>query len=112
MHLWVVVPQGYGDKRNPIFLDIVFFDNDAQRVITSNVKKHSLIEITGDIEEIEAYVDKESGKLRTALKIRPYHWQFVPSSKVRGEPQPVSGGKEDLPPPEQLECSPDGRMPV
>lgn len=109
LHLWIAVPQGYGEKQNTIFLDVVFFDDDARRIIKCGVKKHSLLEIAGDIEEIEAYADKESGELRTALKIRPYRWQFVPGAKAAVETAATE--EAELPPPPQIECTPDGRMP-
>lgn len=113
LHLYISVPVRYGERRKSLFLDAVFWEEkDAMRVIKAQVKKNSLIQLTGGIEDNKIFQDS-NGELKTVLEIRPYRWEFVPSGRA-STPAMASHEAEAsmLAPPPQLECSADGTLPV
>lgn len=90
VRLSLAVHKGYGEKRRTLFVQATFYRDKAEGLMKANVKKGSLVELAGDLEDILAFSAKDSGELVTMLKVAPYEWAYVPNQKAKEE-EPESG---------------------
>lgn len=100
----LAVHKGYGEKKRTLFLQTTFFQEQAERLIHAKVKKGSLLEITGDVDDILVFT-LDNGELATVLKITPYNWTYVPSKKMAASSESVVEEKKPEPiTPEEAVC--------
>lgn len=83
-NLSVAVPDGFGDDKKTIWLDVTAFQKQAENA-GKFLTKGSHIAISGKL-SMDEWTDKESGKKRTKLKVIANQIDFLdPKSSERNQ---------------------------
>ena len=75
----LAVSKGFGEKQHTVYLNCMCFGSAAERMSNANVKKGSLIMITGDLDVVE-FTRRDGGKGR-ANKVLLFDWQYVSTGR-------------------------------
>jgi len=81
----VVCDTGYGDKKKPLFIDVVFFGKRGEAFAKFH-KKGDDCYIEGEL-QLDQWEDKQTGQKRSKHKIVGNEWQFIGSKKDRAAEQ-------------------------
>lgn len=119
LRLNLVADSGYGENKKSVFYQATFFGNEAERIIKAKIKKGSFIELAGNIEEVITFQPDGSEEIMAMLKVEPYRWSFVPSSKKEGNattaPDAQASDSSEQTTPlnvSEVECGVDDELPV
>lgn len=119
LRLNLAADSGYGENKKSVFYQATFFGNEAERIIKAKIKKGSFIELTGNIEEVITFQPDGSKEIMAMIKVEPYRWSFVPTSKKEGnvtaaQDAPASDNAAPAAPinVSEVECGVDDDLPV
>lgn len=119
LRLNLAVDTGYGNNADTVFYQATFFDKEAEQLVKAKVKKGSFIALAGNIEGVIVFQPDGSEEIMSMIKVKPYGWGFVSSSKKdEGTPavqeKTAQSGAAQVDPADfpEVECGVDDELPV
>ena len=70
----IAIPKGFGNKKHTVYLQCMAFGDIAERMAGANVKKGSLLSLTGDL-DVEEYTRKDGSKTKI-VKVTILYWSY------------------------------------
>ena len=100
---------GYGEYARTQYLQVWAWREDATRLIKRNVKKGSLIWISGSL-ILETYQKRDGKTKDKRLKVTLDNWDFVLGGKATASPQSTKAPHVSSSPDDAAQATPDGEI--